>query len=411
MVETTWQFAGFEFSSTHGLSYGTRISLQKKPRGLLELLLRARGGIVGKDAIAAALWIGEPPSDASIARAVNGLRKVLSARGGDIVRTIYGEGVQLSCPVEINRGDNPEAQVAVAELLRTAWEALSSRTEDGHLRALKTLCYAAARFPDSAPVWAWQADVHASMAIRGLVAPAESAARIEHCCKMALRADPYCNQALAVSGWSLGMLTKHNKEGLRRLDACINEASGWQTFLFRSYLQVQRRDLTAAIEDLEQGLARSPLERSLLAMYALVLVYQGKLEEAEAFARKAQEIRDDIYTLWTVRSIIACEVGDNAKACVYAERAVALVGRDRMALSHLAYAYATSGQADRARMTLTGIGPGVNGHTPALLAAPYLALGEVAEAVRILHLARAELCPYRAIIWCDPRFRLLWSAH
>ena len=47
-----------------------------------------------------------------------------------------------------------------------------------------------------------------------------------------------------------------------------------------------------------------------------------------------------------------------------------------------------------ARKTLAGIGPGVNGHTPALLAAPFLALGEHAEARRIrVKLAEAERCP------------------
>jgi hypothetical protein len=50
------------------------LSCRCKPRRLLELLLRADGGLVTKDTIAAAVWSSEVPSDPSLARAAQGLR-------------------------------------------------------------------------------------------------------------------------------------------------------------------------------------------------------------------------------------------------------------------------------------------------------------------------------------------------
>jgi hypothetical protein len=58
---------------------------------------------------------------------------------------------------------------------------------------------------------------------------------------------------------------------------------------------------------------------------------------------------------------------------------------------------------------LSLIGPGVNGHTPAPLAAPYLALGKVDEARQIVQRAQAGRCPSRVSVRCDPRMKALWS--
>ena len=131
MRRAVWKFAGFEFSSGRGLERGgVAVQMQAKPRGLLELLLRAQGAVVRKDTIAAALWSAEAPSDASIARAVSGLRKALDEGGEDIVRTIYGEGAQLACPIETEGDGDPSDREAVAPLLRTAWEVAAARTPE-----------------------------------------------------------------------------------------------------------------------------------------------------------------------------------------------------------------------------------------------------------------------------------------
>jgi len=410
MRRAVWKFAGFEFNSARGLERGgVAVPMQAKPRGLLELLLRAKGAVVRKDTIAAALWSAEAPSDASIARAVSGLRKALAESGKDIVRTVYGEGVQLACPLEAVGGEDETDQESVTQLLRTAWEVNASRSPAGFSRALETLRYAVASFPDSAPAWALLADSTAAQSLRSQIAPSVAASQIHHYCEMALRADPQCLQALATSGWALGMLMGRSDDGLRRIDGSIQKGSGFQTFLYRAWLQADRRNLPGAIDDVERGLALSPLERALLELRAWLMFCQGKLDETDAFARDAQNIRDDVDGLWIIRSIVACERGEPARGCAYAERAAALAGRDRATLMNLAYAYAKAGDVAGARKTLDAIGPGPNGHTSSRLVAPLVALGEFAEANRILSIAKAERCPWSAFAWCDPRLKSLAS--
>ena len=85
----TWRFADFEFSTARGLERdGAVIALQPKARGLLELLLRADGATVSKEAVAAALWLSETVSDDSIARVVYQLRKALGDAGPAVLRTV-----------------------------------------------------------------------------------------------------------------------------------------------------------------------------------------------------------------------------------------------------------------------------------------------------------------------------------
>jgi DNA-binding winged helix-turn-helix (wHTH) protein len=408
-VQNLWKFERFEFSVACGLTHdGVAVPIQAKPRKLLKLLLCASGQVVLKDTIAVALWGETSPSDASIARAVSGLRKVLAIGGNDMVRTVYGEGVQLSCSVNVVFPKTASDQDAITALLQTARELVSDRKPDSHARAMNTLRYTVARYPDAALAWSSMADLYASMTVRGLLGPTEASAKINQCCESALRADPNCFQALAVSGWALAVLIGRQDEGERRLEAARSVGSNWLTFFYCAWLKLKKRDLSGALAELEQGLVYNPLDRSLLSTRAFFTLYQGKFEEADALARDGQKVRSDIDGLWLVRSIVASESGDFARGCRYAERAASLLGSDRKTLAYLAYAYAMAGDADRARTLMGGIGPGVNGHTPAFLAATYLALGDTAEAVGIVQIANVERCPNLAAIWCDPRLQAIW---
>lgn len=403
MPKTVWAFAGFRFSRARGLEQnGMAIPLQAKPRDLLELLLRAEGDVVAKDTIAAALWGADAPTDASIARAVSGLRKALGAEA-EIIRAVYGVGVQLTCPVVATHSRTEQEQEVLAQLLRTAWEVAESRLPQGYNRAIATLNYTVQRFPDAARAWALLAHAHASRAIRNLTSPSQAAASIHDCCEKALLADPACAEALAVSGMALGLFQGRSAEGTARLDKAMQGTTDWPAFVYRAWLQIGQRDLAGAMAHVEHGLVLTPFSRSLLEMKAFILLYQGRLETADRFARDRQTVRDDADGLWIARSIIATERGDLAGGCLLAERAAHLMEHSRQSASYLAYAYAKAGQTDRARTLLTGIERGLRGHMPALLAAPYLALGDREKARAVLAAARAEHCPHAAAAWCDPR--------
>ena len=408
MRRRSWRFADFEFGSERGLErMGNSVPLQPKPRGLLELLLRAGGAVVPKETIAAALWTDDAPSDNSLARAVRSLRRALGADGSEIVRTIYGEGVRISCPVETERAEDEHDHSVGASLVRAAWEISGARTPGAIARVIETLRFAVARFPDYAPAWTLMADTVAAQAISGGVTANSAATRIAEYSRKALIADPQSGCALAASGWALGILSGRPDEGLERVNESIRTKPEWQGFFYRAWLRVDRRDLGGALADVEAGLMLSPLERALLGLRAWLTVCQGKLDRADALAREGLNVREDDELLWAVRAAVACERGDPARGVAFAERACALTGASRIALSHLACACAKAGDFDRARSTIAAIKARSNGLEASFIAAPLLALGETAEAECAFRQAYQENSPGRVFGWCNPRLKAL----
>jgi len=163
--------------------------------------------------------------------------------------------------------------------------------------------------------------------------------------------------------------------------------------------------------DRPQGRQREsvgPLRGPLIFRAWLTLCH-GKIDEADALARDALNVRNDI-DIRMVRAAAACERGDAAQGVAYAERAAAATEPSRMALGQLAYAYAKAGAVSRARTTIEAIKARATGHTAAFLVAPLIALDELAEAERLWRRAEEERCPWRVFGWCDPRLAPLRRA-
>ena len=411
MGRTIWRFAGFTFSAEGGLEGESGpVALQPKAGGLLELLLRANGAAVKKERIAAALWRDAPPSDDSLARTVLALRRALGEDGGAIVRTIYGGGFKLACPVETVGGADGPFPSAAAALLRTVWEIASSRTFCSLPRAMEALRFTVARFPNYAPAWKIMADVTTAQTIYGELSTGVAAAQMADCCEKALRADPRCVEALAARGWALAMFAGRDDEGRRQIDEAIGRRPDWQSFFYSAWLRVDRRDLAGAMADIEAALELSPLDRTLLDLRAWIMLCQGRLDEADALARSADALRPDVGATISVRAVAACERGDFARGVAQAERGAASKEPSRIALSVLAYACAKAGDVPRARQTMAAISARPNGQTASFLAPALVALGELAEAERQLRRAEDEHCPWRAFAWCDPRLKPLTEA-
>lgn len=91
----SWVFTGFEYSVGEGLRKdGRPVDIQPEARQMLELSPRSDGALVNKTTIAAALWPRKTTSDESIARVADMLRRALGDSAGEIVRTVYGEGLR-----------------------------------------------------------------------------------------------------------------------------------------------------------------------------------------------------------------------------------------------------------------------------------------------------------------------------
>lgn len=123
---------------------GRRVQVQPKVLELLLHLISQRGRCVSHRELLAVLWPGEVVTNASIKRAVNGVRRALGERGesSSTVRTVRGRGYQFTGEVEVRLASGNEAR-ALPEVrnpldhLERAFRLLGLANEDA--RKLATL--------------------------------------------------------------------------------------------------------------------------------------------------------------------------------------------------------------------------------------------------------------------------------
>jgi len=338
-MDRIWRFADLEYSTECGLqSSGASVALQPKVRGLLELLLRAQGATVSKGAIAAALWPTEAISDESLARIVHMLRKALKNAGVDVVRTVYGNGVQLTCPIEEADAEPLPGHAAGVDMLRTVREVAAGRTS----AAVAALRFAIGLDPDFASAWVLMADCIAVQAMRGAVAPEAAVLEIGEACGKALKLDPRDAGALAVSGWSLGALSGRLAEGQKRLDQAVAMApDSYLIRYYRAWVRCLDRDLTDALADIEVAFAAHPLERALLTMHVWLRLCRGGdgrrrsagEQGGESEARRGHAPRDALHRARRRRTgaarprLCRTRCGDRAEGPVHAQSALLCLRR------------------------------------------------------------------------------------
>jgi len=404
MNAPVWNFSGFEFSAAEGLRRdGRTVGLPPKARRLLQLLLRSGGALVGKEAIADALWPGQAPSDASISRVIHLLRRALGDDGEEVITTAYGEGVRLKAAATPSRASPPEEDRGAADrvLRQTAYEIASGRTGASLQRTLATLRAVGERDPGNAEARSLQAELTAGLAIRGVLSPAAAAEQIAEHTSAALKLNPDNASALAVSGWALAVLGRRPDEGRLRLDRAIELAPDHAMARYaRSWQRVGARDLADALEDVEAGLDVQPLERALLAARARLTLCAGRIDEADALAEQAISLRPDVDTFLYTRVVVASLRGEPKSAVRLAQKAAQISGNERMSLAHLAYALACAGREAEARRTYAAASVGFP--KSALPAPALVALGDLEGARNLLREAEESGCPWRSFVWCSP---------
>lgn len=404
-----WVFAGFEYSVGEGLRRdGGGIALQPKVRQLLELLLRAEGALVTKTTIAAALWPREAASDESISRLAHVLRRALGDKAGEIVTTVYGEGLRLQDATAI--GGAPEASAyrarAAQAFRQSVYEIAAGRTTTSLNRALGAVRFALEKDPGNADAWSLGAEATASLAIRGTLAPRAAGEKICEYASAALKLNPRHATALATLGWARAVIGNQIEEGRRRVDQAVESAPATSMPRYlRAWLSVHVRDLPGGLADLDAGLAAEPLDRALLNLRARVLLYMGRVDEADAFARDALQLRPDVDTLYYTRVVAASRRSDPSAAVHFAEKATQITGGERLSLALLAFALAGAGRETEARRTLDAASVGYP--TSAFLAPAWVALGEIESARKVLREAEQNGCPWRSFTWCSPALAAL----
>jgi DNA-binding winged helix-turn-helix (wHTH) protein len=405
---TMWSFDRCSYSRSRGLERdGRQIDLQPKVAALLELLLVARGRIVSKADISAALWPSGSGSDDSIARCVSLLRRALAERGGSrLVRSIYGVGVQLSVTPEVvarKRVAPPPRHIPPAEMVRTAHEIASTRTEEALTSAAACLRLTTDLFPAHADAWVQRADFAAARAMHGFIDAREAAAEIDLAVAhhATLNSDDGLPRIMKM--WSDIVLRGQRRGVGDALPPVGSRSCNWMVAFYAAWLRAVERDLDGALAQIDDALAINPLERRALNFRAWLLYCAGRFEEADVFVAAVHALRPDIAMLDLAGSAIASALGEPDRALALAERGARAFNHDGFSLTFVGCAHAAKHDAEAAREVLQRLR---NKRAPQTFVATLRsATGDRYGARNLLEKAARQGCPWHSLSWCDPRLR------
>lgn len=410
---TKLNFGPFEYAVDRGLSRnGGVIDLAPRVRALLGILLDARGGVVDKSQIAEAIRVDRDVTDDSISRAVYLLRVALDDQDNHrVIKTVHGVGFQIGVEVvEVIDGRRnllPFTQhVASGEdMIRTAFEIASQRTDRQLQLASSVLGFAFERFPTLAMAPALQADVEIARMIRGYIRPRDSRKRAFELVEKSLEIQPGLPMALATKGWLIGVLDDDLQRGLHMIEIAISATpSVWLSYFYKAWLEIGARDLDAARRTIDAGLVLSPLERSLISLKAWLICVSGDYKSANSYLADMIALRPDVELLWIVKAILAVLENDSPRAVSSIQEATHRYPDDTFVNADFIWVLAKTGQKDWATAILAEPKRGNIYMSPTKLAMIRFALDDEIGARNLLEIARVDRCPWRLLAWCDPRF-------
>jgi hypothetical protein len=146
-----------------------------------------------------------------------------------------------------------------------------------------------------------------------------------------------------------------------------------------------------------------PLSPWLPSPLAWSHVIVGQVGKGLDVIRAATERFPTLDMVFQFRCLIAACAGEHAEAVDAGEKAMNFSQGSALAMAALAYAYASAGRTDEARMVMRWIGETRLGAPPSLVVPVHAALGETDTALAALARAGAERCPWLALAHADPR--------
>ncbi|MBB4199010.1 tetratricopeptide (TPR) repeat protein [Rhodoblastus sphagnicola] len=380
-----------------------------KVRALLTLLVEARGKMVSKEEIAAAVWPHENVSDESITRCAHQLRKLLGqGTNEDLLKTAYGRGYYLASHLfggDIGFGDDGAMTDA---LVRAAYEVATIPSARAVEVALKVLEFAASVQPKANRHFAASGHIITSQILRGYVEPVAAIARMGKIIEAALDATPENADVLALRGWREALLGRVAL-GRDMIDRAIESgAHGQSPIFYRVWLLVGARQLDRALKEIDRTLRDDPHAGPLSSLRVWLTCCAGRYDHADRMAAAALKLRPDSVYMLNMRSVCASLDERHDEAIAFARRAVNLLPVDIQSLSSLSYAFARAGRLEASRSRLAEAM--AHGRVSASqLAAVKLALGDREAAKAELRRGRREHCPTALIAWCDRRLAPLFD--
>ena len=380
-------------------------------------LLAARGQVVRKDALWAAIWRTGEASDESISRTIYRLRAAMHATGGpDVVETVYSSGFRVNVPIRETQADQSYSFSAMTSSARpnaisgllSAREYLARRTPEDVEAAAHAAQEAIAMDPAFSAAWATLAEIRVFQATRCLRPPREAGWLAENAAQSALDLDPESCSALAIRGWVRVMIERDCAAGLADLDRAVSQDPDyWVSNLLRGWgLQAAGRH-DEAVAMMRRALELNAMGHSVNAILALFLLFSRQEQEALDVALELAKRFPTIDNAQGIASVVAAVNGLHEEATAFGWKAMELAPHTPAMHAPLAYALAFSGRHEEALKVLGLIEESKLPKPSAAIAAAYLALGDRNKAVGLLKEACERGMPQFAWTRDDPRLASL----
>jgi len=417
-VTTLFKFANYAFDVHAGLEHdGIAVHLPPKEKGLLNVLLEARGQIVRKEDVMVKVWGTGETSDESISRTVYRLRMAMQASGGaEVIGTVYNSGFRISVPIrETLLRESSSLSALTQSQLPSAIAALNSAREYLARQSVQDIEIAAqaARLaishdPTFAAAWTTLAEIRLVQAIRSLRPPREAGWLAQEAARTALSIDPHSAAALAIVGWVHTLMDREGARGLAELDRALAlDPDYWLTTMLRAWaLQAVGRstEAVAMMRRTEELNALGPAIQGGLALY---LMLDGQATPALDAALNLAQRLPTVDHVQGVASVLCSVHGMHDESIGFGLRAAALAPDTPLMRAPLACALARAGRAEDAHAELARMQASPLPFPGASVVPAYLALGERDKALALLREAAECGAPQFAWTRNDPRLAAL----
>ncbi|NVO07460.1 MAG: winged helix-turn-helix domain-containing protein [Rhodoferax sp.] len=413
-----YKFANYSFDPHAGLVYdGQPVHLPPKEKGLLQVLLAARGQIVRKEDLMVKVWGTSETSDESISRTVYRLRVAMQSSGGpEVVETVYNAGFRITVPVReasmkesssLNSLTHSMRPNAIAALI-SAREFLARQSVEDIEAAANAVRLAISLDPTFAAAWATLAEIRIFQAMRSLRPPREAGWLAKEAAQTALTIDPQSASALSILGWVRVMIDQDCERGLDDLDRAISiDPDYWVANLLRGWVLQAAGRHEESVQMMRRALDLNSVSHAVNSILALYLMFAGKsadgLEVAQMLAKRFPTVDNS----QGVASVLASVNGLHDEAVAYGWKAMELAPHTPMMHTPLAYALAFAGRHEEARSVLSAIESSNLPPPTACLAPVYLAMGDRSRAIALLQDASERGVPQFAWTRDDPRLASL----
>jgi DNA-binding winged helix-turn-helix (wHTH) protein len=417
--QTEYVFSKFRYSTTKGLAFNHRIiKIPPRVQNLLLCLLEAQGEYVNQEKFSNFLKLKNPITSTAFWRVAYLLRRALKNRDESIIHSGYNEGIKLTCKIMIDNKSNKQEidlqkiqngpfseNLQSEQIVRTALELASARTDRSLQLACSILEEALIRYPTLAIAPSLQADFEISRIIRGYSCCIKSKEKISLLIDHALRINPSLPSALASKGWLMGVIQKDFKTALTFIDLALTiKPSLWLGYFYKAWLLIGDDKISEADEALEDSLRVSPLERGLLGLKAWVILVKDGIEKAQMFVDEMLSLRPDVDLLWILSAIICIQKNEAENAIMKLRAAKTFYPNDLYVDANLAWAQAKAGHHSEALNFVTKFKRSSSQYiSPVKLAMIRTALGDYIGAKNSLKTAEIDKDPWRLLAKHDPR--------